>query len=332
MAPAQPDADFNRLFTRAGDGWTGGDGTLSVKLPDGRTLWLFGDTFLGQVRPDGSRPAQSPLIRNCLVVQKGQKLTTHHGGSIRDPEAFLVSEGSQSWYWPGDGTVQGNRLQIFFHCFRQVSEGMWGWAWKDTVIASLRLPDLVLERVIRADHHNGVAYGAALHEEGRWIYIFGTEQRGVVKHMHLARAPQADLNTAWGYWTGQNWSPDPQASRAVLAGVSSQFGVVGLGKGLGLVTMDDRQPFSNRLVVYLAESPMGPWRGPIEIYRAPEAGAGISAYNPFVHPQFKSPDGILISYNINHVHDPDVIYEDASLYRPRFIRVDLDRLAATTLK
>ncbi|MCZ0992484.1 hypothetical protein O1L44_04195 [Streptomyces noursei] len=34
-----------------GDDWTGGDGTHSVRLPDGRTLWLFSDTFLDRVHP-----------------------------------------------------------------------------------------------------------------------------------------------------------------------------------------------------------------------------------------------------------------------------------------
>jgi len=61
QAPAAvPDEAFGQLFVRFGDGWTGGDGTSSVPLPDGRTLWMFGDTFLGQVNPDRSRPPDSP--------------------------------------------------------------------------------------------------------------------------------------------------------------------------------------------------------------------------------------------------------------------------------
>ena len=108
----RPDADFNRLFTRHGGGWTGGDGTLSIPLPDGRSLWLFGDTFLGRVRSDGTRSVESPLIRNSLVVQDGRKLTTHYGGTRAAPEAFLVPQEPDAWYWPGDGTVQKNRLQI----------------------------------------------------------------------------------------------------------------------------------------------------------------------------------------------------------------------------
>lgn len=323
-----PDATFNQLFTRFGNGWTGGDGTLSIRLPDGHTLWLFGDTFLGHVRPDGSRPLDSPLIRNCLVVQDGENLVTRHGGTPSDPVAFLVPEDPDTWYWPGDGTLSQNHLWIFFHRFRQVAPGMWGWAWDGTVIAILSLPDLAVERVIPAPDDHGVTYGAALLERGTWVYIFGTEQRGAMKHLHVARAPHDDLDGTWGYWNGEDWADDASASRAILAGVSSQFGVVEIDKSLGLVTMDERQAFSDRMVVYRADGPSGPWQGPTEIYRAPEADGAVVAYNPFVHPQFRSRSGHLISYNINHVHDPDTLYGDAGLYRPRFIRVDLNRPAA----
>ena len=324
---AIPAPDFNQLFTRSGKGWTGGDGTLSIGLPDGRTLWLFGDTFLGYVRPDGSRPLDSPLIRNCLVVQDGERLVTRHEGTTHDPRAFLVPKEPDTWYWPGDGTVWENQVWVFFHRFRQVTPGMWGWAWDGTVMAVLQLPLLSLDRVIDMSHDHGVAYGAALYEADAWVYIFGTEQRGAVKHLHLARAPRGGLEGSWHYWAGQHWSDNPGASRSILAGVSSQFGVVGLEQGLGLVTMDDRQPFSDRIVLYLAEAPTGPWQGPVDIYRAPEASRAVAAYNPFVHPQFsRQGTGHLISYNINHVHDPDTLYDDAGLYRPRFIWVDLDRL------
>lgn len=323
----RPDADFNRLFTRHGGGWTGGDGTRSIPLPDGRSLWLFGDTFLGRVRPDGSRPEESPLIRNCLVVQDGRMLTTRYGGTTGSPEAFLVPEEPDTWYWPGDGTVHQGRLQVFFRRFRQVAPGMWGWAWDGTVIATLRLPHLTVARVTRRDDANGVAYGASLLETGPWIYIFGTEQLGAIKHLHLARSAGGGLEGQWDYWDGHSWSPQATASRAILSGVSSQFGVVALKKGVALVTVDGRQPFTGRIVAYWAEDPSGPWQGPVAIYQAPEANDQVAAYNPFVHPQFRSRDDHLISYNINHLHDPDRLYQDAALYRPRFIRADLEGLA-----
>ena len=75
-------------------------------LPDGRTVWLFNDTFLGPVNPDRTRPETAPLIHNSLVVQDGATLTTIHGGSRLAPRALFTPRGA-SWYWIHDGTVEG---------------------------------------------------------------------------------------------------------------------------------------------------------------------------------------------------------------------------------
>src|SRR5688500_3925696 len=63
--------DMFRVYGDAGGHWTGGDSTVSVRLPDGRVVWLFSDTFLGSVNPDGSRPAETPMVNNTIVVQDG---------------------------------------------------------------------------------------------------------------------------------------------------------------------------------------------------------------------------------------------------------------------
>ncbi|WP_460698390.1 hypothetical protein [Nocardia thraciensis] len=44
-------------------GWTGGDSTYVRRLPDGRHVMMFSDTFLGQVRADGARTREIPPER-----------------------------------------------------------------------------------------------------------------------------------------------------------------------------------------------------------------------------------------------------------------------------
>ena len=61
------DSTYIKLFTRD-QGWTGGDATYSVDLKNGKTLWMFGDTFINQVNPDRSRPSFR-LINNSVVLQ-----------------------------------------------------------------------------------------------------------------------------------------------------------------------------------------------------------------------------------------------------------------------
>src|SRR5438105_2357005 len=50
---AKPAPELNALFEHT-DGWTGADGAYSVALSPRRILWLYSDTWVGQVR-DGKR-------------------------------------------------------------------------------------------------------------------------------------------------------------------------------------------------------------------------------------------------------------------------------------
>lgn len=76
-----PDARLTESFAAYGDDASGaddgtGDGTHSVRLPDGRVLWLFSDTCLGQVyappnpvgEPYARQDTSAPLVRNAAVV------------------------------------------------------------------------------------------------------------------------------------------------------------------------------------------------------------------------------------------------------------------------
>jgi Domain of unknown function (DUF5005)/Domain of unknown function (DUF4185) len=324
---AVPAPHFDQLFHRTDGGWTGGDGTLSVSLPDGRTVWLFGDSFLGPVSSDGRRPPEAPFIRNCLVVQQGDALETLFGRSHGKPSAFFEPSSAGQWYWPGHGTVEGDRLKIFLHRFEQREPGLWSWRWVGTDIATLSLPSLALGRLDPAPFTNQVMYGVFILKTRAYTYIYGTEDRRRPKAAHLARSASGQLQGPWRYFSGHGWSDTPAASRPILSGVSTQYAVLPAGGAFYLFTMDGRIPFSDAIVVYRAAHPWGPWKGPLPVYRAPEADEAVAAYNPFVHPQFTNNDRVLVSYNLNAVSDPELVYRNAAIYRPRFIRVDMTAVA-----
>jgi len=102
MTAAQVSSMF-AAYGDAGGHWTGGDGTVSVALPDGRVAWLFSDTFLGTVNSDGSRPPTTPMVQNSLVVQDGTGLTdTRHGGTPTLPEPLVKPIAAGQFVWVGD--------------------------------------------------------------------------------------------------------------------------------------------------------------------------------------------------------------------------------------
>jgi hypothetical protein len=326
LAPAivSPDPAFNQLFEGQGIGWTGGDGTVSIPLPDGRSFWLFGDSFLGTVDPDGRRAADTPFIHNCALIQNGAHLAPLYGLREGQPAAIFQPTARDEWYWPGDGTVHADRLFVFLHRFRPLRPGLWNWQWTGTEIALLGLPDLRVNAIRAVPINNGIRYGTALLEHKDRIYIYGVAASAGRNQLHVARTTADGLVAGrWQFFDGNTWSAGPERTAAVLNGVSSQFSVLPFRDGFVLITMDARTPFSGRLVAYRSLRPQGPFHGPVPIYDTPEASRDVAAYNPFVHPQFTRRGRILISYNVNHLHDPDILYQDARLYRPRFIRVDL---------
>jgi len=325
---AAPDIRFNRLFTRFEGGWTGADGTYSVGLPDGRTVWIFGDTFLGRVNPDRSRPLDTPFIRNSMVIQRGDRLTTLYAGSGASARALVTPEAADEWYWPGDGTVENETLRVFFHRFRKTGPDPWQWVWTETALAVFALPQVSLQSLTPLADGKKVMYGSSILETADYTYIYGTEDHGMTKYAHLARARAGQLEGAWEYFAGPGWTDDPQRSLRLMAGVANQYSVLAVDDGFLLLTMDNRTPFSDRLVAYLASTVFGPWQGPVTVYTAPEVTGDVAAYNAFAHPQFTTDGCLLVSYNLNSVSDLSLPYADADTYRPRFVRVNVARLTA----
>ncbi len=103
----QADALFHQDPT-----WRGADAAYSAPLSGGRTLWLFGDTFLGPDR----RTAR--MVHNTIGIQDvadpaTARLTTHHGGADDDPTPFFPTEPG-TWLWPMDCARTDVGIVVFF--------------------------------------------------------------------------------------------------------------------------------------------------------------------------------------------------------------------------
>jgi hypothetical protein len=97
-----------------------------------------------------------------------------------------------------------------------------------------------------------------------------------------------------------------------------------------LVTQDSTQYFSNRIVAMTSCAPWGPFTKSTLVYRTPESGAsgiyhdnGVIGYNAHVHAELSAGDTFLVSYNVHNIQDSLALYQDPTIYRPRFIRVTL---------
>ncbi|MET7637794.1 DUF4185 domain-containing protein [Streptomyces sp. NPDC005438] len=362
------DARMTSEFSRYGndnlrfDDWTGGDGTRSVRLPDGRTLWLSADTFLDRVYEGGRRVPSPKWVRNSVLVMNpsGTLERTLVEGDAQNPRPLFASgfspEGRELWRWPVQAVVEprtpGSPDKVVRVLLWQREQGTAPWIFgvpRLSEVATLSLPDLKLQD-IRPLHRPSdntpfdrrVLYGTSAVQQGEWTYVFGADEGSVdgkASRAHVARVPRGQLaaSSAWRYWDGKEWQGNPTRSRAILVGRTAQRGATGTYSvvrakdGWLLLTMDAGAPDGggmDTLTSYSSCSPTGPWSGPVKVAKPPlppgGARAGAVPYNPQAHPEFTDDRGrLLVSYDVNVLGSTEGIHRDVNLYRPRFLRLDV---------
>lgn len=327
------DEEFTDFFARDCCGVTGADGFYSVPLPDGRVVWIFGDSFLGTVNPDKTREKRSPLfIRNAFAVQDGDSLRSlfqmidgWESSLVIPPDAVkgkIFSEDSL-WYWPGDGFVENGKLKVFMTTFYQADTGNWGFRWVGANLATFSLPDIKLEQIDPLDYPNQVEihWGHAICDEAPdYTYIYGAGD----KYPYVARAPKGEILKPWEFYTGTEWVPDSRLAKAMTDWPGSeQFSVIKLNNKYILLTQCGDFLVSH-LYSATSDLPFSGWSHKKELCRIEPLNPvkDLFAYNPVAHPEFTENDELLVSYCVNSFNLNDV-FDDASKYRPVFIRVPM---------
>lgn len=335
------DQKFTKMFARDCCGVTGADGEYSVLLPDGRTVWIFGDSFLGTVNPDRSREKRTPwFIRNSMAVQEADTLRSLYNvidgwesSLVIPPNAPKGKQFSEDslWYWPGDGFIENGKLKVFMTAFYQAIPGDWGFRWVSANLATFSLPDLKLERIDHFSYPGSseIHWGHAVCDgDKRYTYIYGAEDK--TKNLYVARAPKGNITAPWEFYNGKEWVKDSRQSKPMLEiQGSEQFSVFKLGKKYVLV-LQEGGFMTGEIVSYYSDSPYSGWknRKVLCLTKLPEdvaSTANLFAYNSMAHPQFIENGELLISSCINSFVVEDV-FRDANKYRPVFQRVPVKRI------
>ncbi|MGP3933346.1 DUF4185 domain-containing protein [Nonomuraea sp. KM88] len=336
VAGATTNARLTTLFTSYGndnsrlDDWTGADGTYSLELPGGKDLWIFSDTFLGQVNPDGSRPpvveegGTTVFLNNTFAVERDGRLSTIHDGTAEKPTAVMPPRDEDHWFWAGDATLAGGVVEVTYQEYERFGDGAWDWRWHRNVVARFapgRLDEPISVHDLPSGH--GVSWASATLKDGGYTYVYGVEDLGSPKYMHVARVKGQSLLGRWEYLKADGtWSPDEADSARVMSGVANEYSVSKVGSGYVLITHDTTEALNPNIVAYSSCSPAGPFTGKQHVYTTPETKGDVFTYNAHAHPDVDG-DGLVISYNVNSFVNTDH-YRDVSIYRPRFLDVTFE--------
>ncbi len=326
-----PDENYNQLIRDTEGGWIAADATYSIALPDGRTLWLFGDTFIGAVNADNSIVEGAQMVRNCGVVQDGDSWTSLYNGTFENPEDLFQSAEDTTWYWPDHGIVENDTLLIYMAKYYTDPEGPPGWnfVFAGVDIARLRYPELEVIDVVNLEYTNlnHVKYGDMLFVDGDYTYVYGRKEEDVSGYIipfpHVARYPAGNWTSNWEFYDGTGWSTNPEDSQQINDyQVSQQYGVFKYFDKYVLISQDIW--LSTEIYSITSDTPYGPWENQTVLYDTPILFDGTFTYNAWPHVQHMQDHELLISYNSNG--DFWEIFDNVEIYRPRFIRVPMEMI------
>ncbi len=330
------DTDYEKAFRRT-SGWTGGDGTYSVPLGKGKTMWLFGDTLIDDVLPSGAHTKDTIMINNSIAIQDGHEPSNIEfltGGTEKKPDSFFKPPDGHGWFWIHDALPDkdNNKVFVFLDQIEKHGEGVFGFRHCGTWIAEVDTggDEITVKDYKKIQHFQGAeegkpakAFGASILSEKDWTYIYGTEDYALEKNLVLARKPAGTIDkeeVPWEFYTGNGWSNNMDNLKPLCRGVGNELSVHKTEDGKYILTSQEGG-FGPEIYVRIASSPEGPWGPPQVIWKAPEANESIFTYNAKAHPELSDKEkGLLVSYNVNG-STAEAILEDADIYRPRFIRV-----------
>lgn len=301
-----PWLEADRLF-RQDSRFQGGDAATSIDLGNGRSLWLFGDSFVGHQRPSAK------MVRNAIAIQDGPDPTTAHMAFYLPDPAFFQPPQADQWLWPGAGVRVGNRLLLTFLVIGP-STGPLGFRTVGTLARWIHNPQDPPPAWRHTDvalppSRQGVAIGAgAMLLTDQELLAFSPVEPG--NHdVYLIRWPLTDVlasNLSRPQWSNGPVFRQGQSEFSVVRQRNRYLAVQTLGFGGASIALRS------------AERPEGPWHEPQSVFTPPETKLpGTLIYAAKAHPQLAG-HGLAVTYCTNHVNFERLVQDDA-LYYPRFV-------------
>ena len=349
-SPAAEDTTFDTFFMQNGPGWTGGDGTYSLLLPDATNLWMWSDSYIGKVNPT-TRLRSNYLFtaHNSLTIQNQTANTLTTVGYPPKTSSYFVPATRNDWFWQGasllvqptPGTYQIEiMLTQWTPSLKFVGES----------VATLNWPSYTIQSVTPVTlTSTSIQWGSDIMQAGGYYYIYGIKNPpNDNKLPYVARTTSVAYLTdpsQWTFWnaTTNQWVTS-QTSATPLSGVPAitpEYSVNQLTATTGtfyLMTgmnpLKPAFPLWSQVTTYYSCNPQGPWSNKTVVYTTPEAGApgcktgNLVAYNAKAHPEFTDSTGILLTYNVNALNSQDLVC--ANDYIPRFLRITIPGVSGPT--
>lgn len=325
---------FNK-FNDVNGGWLASDATISLLLPDGKTLWLFGDCFVGEKSGAfGIEKSTSTFINNAAIIDDGNILTTYYGGTTQNPSSLIPKDGDNI-FWPEHATIENDTIKIFAIKIIFEDTGIPGFNFRvgRTHLASFKYPEMkhISTDPVEYITDSTMRFGTHVLKRDDFTYIFGKKDTligGFKYPLPMLARVENSVSEPWEFYAGSgSWSfnckeAEPIGDRPM----SESFFVYEKNNKFYLIMHEIW--LIGELYILESDEITGPWNksstGGVEnlFCMIPKHGNNFT-YNLFAHPQFTNDEKILISFNVN-TSVFNSIYDDTRNYRGRFLWLSVE--------
>ena len=342
-------------------GWSGGDATNSVALPDGQRAWFFSDSYLGSPA-DRKTFFYTSAVHNSIVIQNGAAMRTITGGntcqerntniSFFDRYAKNVADapdaGYGGFYWTGDQQLVGsNVVKFYYHGYPVANSFVNDYA----AVASIPATGLQSNATVTVTPTKLTCSAGGppalwgtmtlnwTAKDG-YYYIYGTSST-TPHQLYLARATAANLTNfaAWQFFASANSNGTANWTSCGLAqplpiGYATGGSVNYINGAVWLIQVDyiGGSLTAGKIAGHPSDTPWGFTARHIDLYSPPEGHYDYPyyylLYEPRIQQGLSNPDGtsnVILSYNVNtaavNTGCASANIHDGSIYRPRFVQI-----------
>ena len=335
--------------------WLGADAAYSIPLPDGRDVWIFGDTLYGEKRLVTGEVPQ--MVHNSFGISRCEAGRWKIDYAIKrdangNPDSFFKPpQNNGTYYWALDGVEHDHELWITLICVRNMPNS-------NAFALGFEICGADLARVTdigRSPQDWKVAYYPLVSEgvhanpsastvvDGNYLYIFTLDEKGSRAEI-LTRIPLAGLDypkkNLQYLGSDDDWHPglNPPKAKTVMRNGPSELSVryhAELKKWIAVHV--DATIFSDKVLLRASPTLTGPWTDGDVIYRIPELQKGSKGYDPDTfcyagkeHPEFEKSGELVFTYVCNTMKPKKLETED--IYYPKVVRMPMPAAAAGTTK
>jgi hypothetical protein len=334
--------------------WAGADAAYSIPIGNGKTLWLFGDTFL---RPRGT---SLQMVNNSVAIQQirdGQVNNIDHDPlkffwrqTHNNNHSFFEDANANSaghWLWPLDGISANGKLFEFINEIRKSENATPAFGFATTKQLFLKVENvgepadkwkMTFSNIEAPD----VQVGNAVTQDEQFAYVYcsyypareGMNQHPqVVIRLPLDKLDKLNKSDARDlYKTAEVWGSNGRwiksstgQPKIVMQDGAPEFSVTRVKGFEGYFAVYFPSGFGTKIMLRHAPRPEGPWSELQCIYDCPVDAERFFVYSAKSHPELCTNNGELCVTYCENIKSSDLTsLAPEKFYFPHAIRLRIE--------